>query len=246
MLVVMRSGMVFIVLLSSAAGQIVTLEPEPLPSKAPHAAPERRRKLAVDPDTLLSQLLSKDIRQRRSALDQLDMSWLGESGVSDVRLIAVNLDADPDLERVLIVRGNRDAASILKEMSGAWWEIGAFLHQGHHAFLEVETTVWPGTNDVIVRSGGSQGTGVGEVDLSIYRIWHGRLYRVLQIVENAYNFTGSVESTVTYPVLPTSGAPAIIVHQTNQTGQRRDSKCLAYRWDLERFAFVPTACRAGQ
>ncbi len=201
----------------------------------------------ADPDSLFSKLLSKDLRQTGDALNRLGLSWLADRVPTDVRLFAVNLDSDEDLERVLIVHAGLDTAALaLKREDGTWWQLGAFAccmgTEILDPFVELKETVWYGTNDLVVHETSAHGTGVGENRLSIYRAWKGRLYRVLRIVESAYNLPGSEESRISYPNIDTPTAPRIlVVHRTSETGRRRATVCIPYRWDAARFEFVQLA-----
>jgi hypothetical protein len=231
-----------------ASGQrMVSAEQEPSPDKSPRSAPEQRRRWDVDPDALFVKLVSKDPRQTRGALDRVGMSWFAEREPTDVRLFGVNLDSDPELERVLVVKANLDSvALVLKKEGGVWWELGGFACCGPgsrdpDSFIELKDTVWYGIKDLIVHQGASHGTGVGEIDLAIYRVWKGHLYRVFNIVESAYTMQESESSRITYPNVDSSSAPRIIVVQrTKEMGHRTTTTCVPYRWDTARFAFVQT------
>src|ERR1035437_2458644 len=96
--------------------RLVIQNREPLPDKRPVASPVERRKLAVDPETLFSKLVSKQPRQIRESAEALGLSWLADLEPTEVKLFAVNLDSDQDLERVLAVTGSlRTSALILKK-----------------------------------------------------------------------------------------------------------------------------------
>jgi hypothetical protein len=76
-----------------------------------------------------------------------------------------NLDADADLEHLLVFqRAQFDEAVVMKRIDGKWWILGRFLSRRSSelgAFVSLRQLVWSGTHDLIVRAGGSQGTGVG-------------------------------------------------------------------------------------
>src|SRR5205085_1865481 len=142
-------------------------------------------------------------------------------------------------------RSNGDGVALVaKNVDGIWWRLGEFVWGGPglpyvEQFIELKQTVRYGTTDLIVRSGGPQGSGVGERKLSVYRVLTGHLYRVLQIVESAYNFAGEESSRVVYPdVNSLTGTATIVVNRTKQVGQRRTSQCIPFRWDAAQFAFL--------
>jgi hypothetical protein len=228
----------------TSAQHAVVADREPLPDNPPQSTAEPRRKLAVDPDAVFARIVSKDSTQSRRALEELGLSWMAEGEPTDVKLLAVNLDSDSDLERLLIVENDSEAvALVLKKEDGVWWELGNFLCGGPGGrivdpFVELKDTVWYGTKDLIIHRGGSQGTGVGEHRLLIYRVWRSRLYKVFDIVESAYNSVQSESSSMTYPdVDSSSSSRSIIVRRTRKVQNRRTTTCMTYRWDANRFTF---------
>jgi hypothetical protein len=252
--VALWSLVLFALVLNLASGQSVFVaEREPLPDKPPQSAPEQRRRLSVDPDAVFTKLVARDAGQVSEALDSLGMSWLSGSEPTDVRFLAVKLDADPDLERVLIVKtgAGRAAASVFKKLDGVWWELGSFGccaigGTNPDPFVELRDTVWPGTKDIVAHQGGAQGTGVGEWRLLIYRVWKGQLYKVFDIVESAYNLVESESSQIAYPDTDSYTAPRIIiVDRTTEREHRRAPTCIKYRWDPDRFAFLRASTRRG-
>lgn len=141
-------------------------------------------------------------------------------------------------------------ATVVKRQDGVWWELGHFACCGpgsgqNDPFVELRQTVWHGTNDVILHAGGSFGTGVAERRLLIYRAWRGKLYKVFDIVESAYNLSGSEEIRISYPDTNSYSSPRVItVHRTKRNQSRRTTTCELFRWDAETFAFVRTAPQA--
>ena len=247
----------FTVGLGVAPNQRVSVETEPQPDRPPQSTPEPRRKLAVDPDSLFPLILSEDPSQRRNAFEVLGLSWMGEMQPTDARLLAVNLDSDEGLERVLILNGNLNAAAVvLKNEKGTWWEIGSIFCCGpsrmaKERFVELRQTVWHGTNDLIVHAVGAHGTGAGEGRLMIYRVWKGNLYKVLDISEWAYNMRDSETSRIFFPDMESHASPQVIT-VIKDSQKRRKATCIPYRWEVKKFSFVqippsPNYCvgRAG-
>ena len=228
-------------------GEVNTAAREPLPELPPKAAPEPRRRLGQDPDALFTSLTSNDALRTRDALNALGLPWLAGRMPPDVRLLAVNLDSDADLERILIVKAGLDAAAIvLKKETGAWWQLGSFtccIGTGQvDPFVELKATVWYGTMDLIVHRTAAHGTGVGEFRLSVYRVWRSHLYRVLDVVESAYNLTSSEESRVIYPNIDSTEAPRVLtIHRVTRMGDRLTTACFPYRWDPAQFVFLRIA-----
>jgi hypothetical protein len=188
-----------------AFGQYLGLKPEVEPPANPIAKPEARRRISLDPLTLFRNLLSTSTDDRRSAYRALRWDQDDEaSPPTDVRLDATNLDADRDLEYVLIVRGSVDnsAAFIFDKDSEGWWEIGQFYCSWHcladqaERLIELREIVWYGRKDIIVREQAG-GTGVEETTLSIYRMYEGRLYRIFQTMEDRYDAPIGGSGTIT-------------------------------------------------
>lgn len=229
--------------LGVAPNQQISVEIEPQPNRPPQSTPEPRRKLAVNPDSLFPLIVSEDPSQRSKALEVLGMSWMGEMQPTDARLLAVNLDSDQDLERVLIMKSNLNAAVVvLKNEKGTWWELGSFFCCGpsgrvQEPFVELRQTVWHGTNDLIVHAVGAHGTGVGEGRLMIYRVWKGNLYKVLDISEWEYNMRDSETSRIFFPDMESHASPQVIT-VIKDSQKRRKATCIPYRWEVKKFAFV--------
>ncbi len=209
--------------------------------------------LSGDPDALFTQLVSADAKQYQQALAKFEISSTGVGHAHDVRYFAVNLDADEQMERVLIVRINSDAtALVLKKQNDVWWDAGRFMccgPSGHmpEVFLDLKQSVWYGTNDIVIRAGGSQGTGVGETHIQIYRMLDGQLFKVVDIVEDAYNMAGSESSHITFPDTNSSDSPRVIaVQRTEESKGRRKQTCVHYVWDSERFVFAQKPSRPGK
>lgn len=238
-----------------ALGQVIAAIPKEPGPKSPQFAAEPRRKLAIDPDTLLPRLLSPEARERADAFTRAGLEIMGDQEPQEVRLLALNIDSDPDLERVLIVKGLGGmismGAAVYKKENGVWWQLGGFFccgpgSQPNDPFIEMRQIVRYGTNDIVIHAGGSQGTSAGAWQLMVFRVWKGSLYKVLDIVESAYNFAGPEQTRVSYPNTEHSSAPPVIsVHRTKEVRNRRSSTCTQYRWDADRFAFVVLASSRG-
>lgn len=244
-----------------AFGQYLGLKPEVEPPAKPIAKPEARRRMPLDPPTLFRNLLSSSTEDRRRAYRAL--RWGQNDDVSpptDVRLYATNLDADPGLEYVLIVRGSIDnsAAYIFDKDSEGWWEIGQFYCSWHcfvaqaERLIELREIVWYGRKDIIVREQAG-GTGVAETTLSIYRMYEGRLYRIFRMIEDRYDAPIGGSGTITqhrqieFPESDPATGKFLVVHyrkltESDTSGRngtlRETHSCIVYRWDAARFMFA--------
>ncbi|MBS1830354.1 MAG: hypothetical protein JST93_33945 [Acidobacteria bacterium] len=234
---------------TEASGQYpsVRLEAEPVPKAKPKGQMMGRRRIVGDPDRTFPELLASIGSSRKHTFESVGLDYMAERNAVDIRLMAVNLDADEDLERVLIASGpDASQVAVLKKQAGEWWSLGAFscCQPGTHApetFLELRQMVWYGTNDIVLHTGGRYGSGIGEHRMRIFRVWNSHLYQVFDIKESAYNWSTSEEAQVTFP---SAGAGphdevVILVRRTKSDGRRRTSSCELHRWDASQFVFVP-------
>jgi hypothetical protein len=125
-------------------------------------------------------------RERAEAApEELYQKILGDGEkIVDVRLLALNMDTDDAVERILM-RGTADA-EVFKREKGVWWKLanlGWAAPTPGHTEIEVRETVFHGVNDIVMKTGYSAGTGVGGSSIQIYRIWQGHLYEVLKIAD---------------------------------------------------------------
>lgn len=232
---------------SCIAQDLTTVAVTPEPVGKPRVPPERRWQVNAEPAVLLQHLIHGTSQQRRSTFKQLGLQLSEEARVTEAQLWAVNLDADQALEWVLCVRVDLGfvgdgAAFVFKQQEAQWWAVGEFLFKSvgtETVPIALRSVVWPDHKDIVIHQGGSQGTGVGETTLSIYRLLHGRLYRVLETTKEKWTWTTSESNQIEYPNLVATGAPPVItVRRSEQTGQHRRSSQKKFRWDANQFSFV--------
>ncbi len=263
----MRIGVflsVFLLALSARC-QYVAVEKPSEPEAHPVSRPEPRHRVTSSPLKIFTDLSSALPEARRSACRQLGLGDSPESPeVDDVRLRMLNLDADDDLEAILVVTvGKRlTRAVVFDKAKDGWWQVGAFDYSwiwtsdtAEH-LIEVKEIVWPGRKELIVRQE-SGGTGVVRTDLAIYRMYSGELYRVFDVNESwQYAAMGQPNVTAYLEQHEISfhdqyaayhqGRPSILVRHT-KTAYPTDSSaqpsvqnlgCVAYAWDARRFEFL--------
>jgi hypothetical protein len=223
------------------------------------AKPGARRRITSDPLTIFRELLSPSEEERRRAYHAIRWDVDDETSPPvDARLYATNLDADPDLEYILIVRGEFDqsAAYVFDRQQDGWWEVGQFSCWWHcfadqaERLIELREIVWYGRKDIIVREQGG-GTGLTETTLSIYRLYEGRLYRVFQTTEDRDEGViggGSITQhrRIEFPESDPNEPKFLVVHYDKETesdageGKKRAEthSCTTYRWDAVKFTFV--------
>jgi hypothetical protein len=126
---------------------------------------------------------------------------------------------------------------VFKKDAGRWFQIGFFMccHSSGNTkgFLEIAPLVWHGSNDIILRGGGSFGTGVGGGTLSIYRLLNGNLYQVLNITDFEYNMTQNTTTRFVFPSTESfDGARVITAYRTTVNRNKAAAiRCVPYRWN---------------
>ena len=238
-------------------GQFAGVEkPKEIAAK-PIPKPEPRRPIDTDPVSLVRSLLTNSAEDRKGALRLMGHEEIASDDPIEARLFAVNLDADPELEYIVIVHGqpNRTVALVLDKAGDAWRVVGDFSYWYHwepneaERFIELREIVWSGRKEMIVRDY-SGGTGVGATAISIYRMNDGFLYRVFHTTEDRHSFIigqGSTEyehRTIEFLEHAWNEPASIIVRYGKRTeppeqGQpvRRSSACSVYKWDAVNFIF---------
>jgi hypothetical protein len=218
-----------IIALLSASGVIAQLvfetPREPLPKTPPavEALPESRS--PIDPDEAYRELVSGDAERV-------------------LRAMAVNMNDDPKLERVLIIDNLRNTSVIVfAQKDGQWWSVGAGLcgaPVGHcpTPFVELKQTVWYGTYDLVIHTDGKIGLGLSESHLRIYRMFRGRFYPVLDFIESAHNMSGVESNNFRFRGPGTSDTATVVVHRTQEFRGRKTSECIPHVWNVEKFAFM--------
>jgi autonomous glycyl radical cofactor GrcA len=235
------------ILVMSAAvfAQALVFEKEPAPKKVVSAA-EPRTVLPVDLDTLMPKLLASDPGVRAAALESLGFRKLGDIELREVRLNAVDLDGDDHLERVLVLSSaaGSSAALVAKREGAGWWKVGewsCFNPGSREVAVEVRPTVRQNTNDVVVHFGGTFGTNAGERHLAVYRMFRGRLHKVLDTVESESGPSRVEHADVIFPdVEAQDGQRVLRLLRTTVSGSRRTTACHAYQWSPDTFQFART------
>lgn len=215
-----------------AQGMMIVSPPEPLPKVPPAAKTERRVKLNSTPEALFAALTSKDEARMKEAATAIDWQWLADRIYGDVAIHSVNLDADPTTERILTLD---NAAAVLKQEGDDWWLVGSFSCCGPSGraaepFVEWKSLVWPGTQDLILHTGGAYGTGVGQTNYQVYRLLRGHMYLVFEIDENSYNSRETIQTKV----LPLSPGKIATLRTRGKA-----AACTNWNWNPPKFRFEP-------
>lgn len=241
------------------------------PEPKPAVRPEPRRSVSADPMTIARNLLSRSPQSRAEGFRQLaDSPNDREPEIEDLRLLFLNLDSDSELESILMytLETMREARVLVLDKSGnRWFCVGDFRNwhlldsQEVERMLQLKDVVQSGANDVLIRLAPS-GTDIAIwMELQIYRMRSGRLYRVFETTEEMEGRTAgpgkggpwmNERRTVYFPEQSYNAARYIVVHHTkvilgdqelltraNITMDSRSLGCVAYRWDAHTFRFVP-------
>lgn len=232
-----------------AQGLRIEIEREPLPKMPPATEALPASISPIDPDEAYRDLISGDATRVASAAKSLDIEMLVAPAPGFVRSIAANLDADPELERVLFVESHgRGIAIVFARKAGIWWQIGNFIcgmpsGRCPDEFVEPKQTVWYGTNDIVLHSNVVGGAGgVSQHNLTIFRMFAGQLYPVFDVIEEAYSWRDSESSRIRlHDPDQSHESPMIVVNRTKRLGGKRSTECIPYKWNVEKFAFLPVA-----
>ncbi|MEP7363781.1 MAG: hypothetical protein ABI972_11035 [Acidobacteriota bacterium] len=202
-------------------------------SQSPAVRPEPRKRIAADPERILQTFLKNS---------------------DEVRLIAANLDDDPELERVIVQKDHSGERAMVFDFDGkSWWQVGEFSNLDGNDPIELKGATSSSPNDLFVRVYG-HGSGFYSTELSIYKMLAGRLYRVFRTME-ANNFDTAGPGTkgewhverrnVIAPVKDETRGSVLIVHRTDAIDPDNDAPCRprsvacsVYRWDREEFRFL--------
>ncbi|MGH9647189.1 MAG: hypothetical protein ACRD4E_10265 [Bryobacteraceae bacterium] len=228
-------------------------------------------KVADDPFVIFQNLIGSSVANRRRAI--VELGWKDEvrfaddpTFIGDARFSRVNLDDDPEMESILTLTlgiGRETSALIFKNSEGQWWRVGVFsisvewsTDDAEHIF-ELRNIVDFDHKDIIIRSKGA-GTGIQRaIDLSIYRLYQGRLYRTFGISEefafDKYSPSGDemIEDErheVFYPEIESGKDGYLVVRRSKQMvpvsewellpRAPKATSCLPYRWDPIKYQFV--------
>lgn len=202
-------------------------------AQSPAAKPEARARISGDPERIYQAALK---------------------GAEEVRLLAVNLDADEALERVLVRKRDPDEHAAVYDFDGkTWWRVGEFSSRDGTDLVELKGSTLSSRNDLVVRVYG-HGSGFYSTEISIYKMLGGRLYRVFRTIEeNNYDTSGPgtkgewhVERrNLIFPVRNEARGSMLIVHRTEAVDPDLDAPCRprsvacsVYRWDYQEFRFL--------
>lgn len=237
----------------------------------PVAQPEATVRVSEDPLTAFQKLIGSSSEQRCQAI--FELGWTGDekfaedrSFVRNARFYRVNLDDDPEYEAIMTVDIGfplSTRALIFKRSRNQWLRVGNFVldymwgPDQAERMLELRNIVDFEYKDIIIRLTGG-GTDIQKaVQLSIYRLYQGRLYRTFQTTEEfaVRRFPGPgvmmIEDEVhrlDYPDLDQAKGAFIVLHgsktlvRASEWGilepQPNRIDCLPYRWEPSRYTFV--------
>jgi hypothetical protein len=252
----------------AASAQHVGVGKPTQPAASPVRRPEPRFRVTEDPLTIFQNLTGSSIANRRRAL--LDLGWKEEakfaedpSVIGDARFYPVNLDDDPEMEAILkLTVGVGTDVLVFKKSEGQWWRIGAFsgrilwTQDDAKHMLELREALGFDHKDIIIRLKAA-GSGIqNAIQLRMYRIYQGRLYRTFETDEDsavrkssdAGEMIEDERNDIYYPEPELGKDSYIVVRRSKQTmpssewgileKPRKIVDCIPYRWDPIEYLFV--------
>jgi hypothetical protein len=238
---------------------------------SPTTPPEPILRVAESPTAIFQALTGPSSANRRRAIIQL--GWKDDEAFADdptflgnARLYRVNLDDDPEMEIILVFDigvGRETRLLIFKSSQAEWYRIGAFTlwymwgpDDAEH-MLELRNIIDFDHKDIIIRLTAGGSDIQKEVELSIYRIYDGRLYRTFHTTERfaLRRFSERREMVIDderhhifYPDLVQGTQPYIVVRHTKELVPEsawgvtekpaKTLSCVPYRWDPIKYVFT--------
>jgi hypothetical protein len=254
----------------AASGQFVTTIRPTQPVALPARRPEPRFRVAEDPSVIFQGLISPSSVRRRHAI--LQLGWKEQEKfaedptlIGDARFYRVNLDDDPEMEAILMlnVGSHNTEVLVFKRSEGRWWCVGVFslwymwTSDDAGRMLELRNIVDFDNKDIVVRLTAG-GTDIQkEIELSIYRLCRGRLYRTFELTEEfalrKFPSPGAMmieddRHFISYPEPKQGEDPYIVVHRSTQSVPASEwdvierlptiVDCVPYRWNPVKYLFI--------
>lgn len=185
--------------------------------------------------------------------------------IGDARFYRVNLDDDPEMEAILMLNvGYRDTSVLIfKKSEARWWCVGVFslwymwTSDDAGRMLELRSIVDFDSKDIVIRTTAGGSDIQKEIELNIYRLYRGRLYRTFGLTEEfALRKFPSVEAMmidddrhlISYPEPKQGEDRYIVVRRSRQSVPasewdvvERPPKiidCVPYRWNPVKYLFI--------
>ncbi len=136
-------------------------------------------------------------------------------------------------------------------MGGGRWVSSVVVCRGQRKSAEtliaLKATVHYGRNDLLIRSHSGGGGGLSETEVTLYRLYKGRLYWVFRTLEESWSLARVERTTVIFPEEYTGGKKYLAVAKSRwmcsnpdkaATCRTRALSCTVHRWDPKHFTFV--------
>jgi len=261
----------------AASAQYLSVEIPAQPAAFPVRRPEPRSRVTEDPSVILQNLIGSSSANRRRAL--LDLGWKEEvkyaedpTLIGDARFYRVNLDDDLEMEAILTLQVGRDRTRVLifKKSESQWWRIGDFMlsymwtANSAERMLELREIVGFDHKDIIIRVTAGGSDIQKEIELNMYRLYKGRLYRTFETTEEfalrRYSDAGEMiedeRNDIYYPEPPQGKDAYIVVRRSKQTMPSSEwgvlerpqeiVDCIPYRWDPIKYLFFADRSASGR
>jgi len=260
------TGLVAVV---AASAQYVAVGKPTYPEASPARRPEPAFRVTEEPSVIFQNLAGSSSANRRRAF--LDLGWKDQVEfaedphvIGDARFDRVNLDDDPEMEAVLTLQVGRDRTQILifKKSEGQWWRIGDFLlwymwtANAAERILELRNIVDFDHKDIVIRLTAGGSDIQKEIELTMYRLYRGRLYRTFETTEEfalrrfpeAGEMIEDERNDIYYPEQEQGKDAYIVVRRSKEMipaaewgiveRSRKVIGCTPYRWDPIKYLFV--------
>ena len=204
---------------------------------------------STSPGDIYKALLGPE-SERKSAFALLGLE--GELPVNSIKLFAVQMDGDAELEQVLEVdTGVSRLIRVYDKLDRSWREVGQIDVLPPAGVREVafHEVVERGANDVVVSApSGGCGGGYCATGLSIWHLHKGRLVEVFTTNESVATMCFREATSVVLPDTDRSERGYLIVRTSREAmaplapvcgkPERATRTCTAYRWDAAEVGFV--------
>lgn len=188
--------------------------------------------------------------ERKSAFRSLGID--GDLPIESVKLFAIQMDSDPELEQVLEVDTiSSRLIRVYDNVDGGWREVGQvnLLPSSELSGITFHEVVEAKSNDLVLSApGGGCGGGYCATGLSVWHLQAGQLVQVFATNESVDTVCFRESTSVMLPDAERSERGYLVVRTSRESmvplapicgkPERAMRTCSAYRWDAGKGSFV--------